>query len=175
MGHLTGTARQTGTSNILRDAGGKLGGITHPSTSMCRRPVNLRSCFFVFFFVASILREQLIRGPSTPREVCARGPTSSAYAFFFVLSGALRFCASFFFGARVSPHLPHLSHVEGFFFVLRVTDLQACACCVILICVFRVLWSQVCVCVWKCGSVQQVLKSLVRSSTSVCLLDLEEN
>merc|ERR1712224_450982 len=86
MGHLTGTARQTGTSNILRDAGGKLGGITHPSTSMCRRPVNLRSCFFVFFFVASILREQLIRGPSTPREVCARGPTSSAYAFFFFCS-----------------------------------------------------------------------------------------
>merc|ERR1712224_1186135 len=64
--------------------------------------------------------------------------------FVFVLSDALRFCASFFFGARVSPHLPHLSHVEGFFFVLRVTDLQACACCVILICAFRVLWSQVC-------------------------------
>merc|ERR1712224_1057602 len=116
MGHLTGTARQTGTSNILRDAGGKLGGITHPSTSMCRSPVNLRSCFFVFFFVASILREQLIRGPSTPREVCARGPTSSAYAFFFCSVRRSAILRQLFFGARVSPHLPHLSHVEGFFF-----------------------------------------------------------
>merc|ERR1712224_1135010 len=97
MGHLTGTARQTGTSNILRDAGGKLGGITHPSTSMCRRPVNLRSCFFVFFFVASILREQLIRGPSTPREVCARGPTSSAYAFFLFCPTLCDSAPAFFF------------------------------------------------------------------------------
>ena len=49
--------------------------------------------------------------------------------------------------------------LKVFFFVLRVTDLQACACCVILICVFRVLWSQVCVCVcvWKCSASIEML------------------